>query len=135
MKHVTWIALAMAMLLVFTQGCHLGQPDSSAKILMMKIEVNTFDPPAKVTVRNGAEISRVEEWLKKVLPAQLPPEDIGNVIPWCTITIFEDTPRNQSPRTVSIYAKRDRVTGYELLTPQQRAALLDILNLKEPRSN
>ena len=128
------IALAAAMVFGCRKGGHHGQPESLARVFMIKIEISTFDPPANITVKNASEISRIQEWLKEVLPGQLPPEQIGNVIPWCTITLFEDAAGNQTPRTVSIYSKRDRATGFELVTPQQRAALLDILHLKEPRS-
>jgi hypothetical protein len=134
MKPLLWIALSAAMLLGCRGGGHHGQPESLTKVFMMKIEISTFDPPASVTVRNASEISRIQEWLKEVLPDQLPPEQVGNVIPWCTITVFEDAAGNQAPRTVLIYSKRDRATGFELLTSQQRAALLDIIHLKEPRS-
>lgn len=96
---------------------------------MMTIQINAFEPPVTVKVKDASEIAQVEEWLKQVLPSQPPPEKIGDVMPWCNITVFEGSEGSEHSRTILIYSTRDRTTGFQLLSEKQRETLLEILHL------
>jgi hypothetical protein len=38
---------------------------------------------------NPDVVARVQEWVRQVSHTQPPPEEIGSVSPWCTITVWE----------------------------------------------
>ena len=85
---------------------------------------------------NIAEVAKLQECLKEVEPTQLPPTQLGNVVPWCTITFFRVEGGTSKPlQTNWIYAIRDRTTAHELLSIEQRQKLLDIFGLEDDFKN
>jgi hypothetical protein len=80
---------------------------------------------------NVGQLQKLQEWVEEVKPTQPPPEKIGAVVPWCTITFCVTANGKSIPiATNSIYAIRDRSTEYRLLTGEQRQRLLDIFGQK-----
>jgi hypothetical protein len=116
-------------------GClPVPQPESQVQPNKTQSAVVEFYcvPPKSFYVTNEVQVVRVKGWLREVLPTQLPPEEMGSVVPFCTVTIFQDLGGVRRPiASNDVYRVRDATTHFRLLTVKQCQELLDILGINE----
>ena len=124
--NATWLLITAV--LVFTSCRPLESMNRSNRSLESAV-VTVLLPVGSQTIRttNRTTIKMIQEWLTEVRATQLPPEQIGAVIPWCTIIFYEGSHDRPPASTNLVYAIRDRTTRHELLTKEQRQKLLSIL--------
>jgi hypothetical protein len=91
--------------------------------------VTVLQPGCSKTVQttNREHIKMIQAWLQEVKPTQLPPEKIGAVGPWCTVTLYAGS---NAISTNLVFAFDGRTTRRELLTDEQRQKLLNIIGQK-----
>jgi hypothetical protein len=100
---------------------------------ILVVTLYDYDEPIDLAVTNRLAVSRVQKWLDDIKPTQPPPEQLGDVQPWCIVRFIQSSWGNDAwnPKTVWVYRTRDS-TGFQLLSRKQRAQLLHILHVKEP---
>jgi len=105
--------------------------DKPIKASMAQVTIMRVPGSKTFETTNTMDIARLQEWLSEIQPTQLPPNQLGNVGPWCTMIFFEDPGTGNSIVTNLVFAIRDGTTRHRLLTTEQRQKLLDIFDLQD----
>lgn len=98
--------------------------------LLVVVEFHLPSQEAKVERAELAVVNKVKEWLAGVTLRQPKDDELGAVMPWCTISFFDVScgVRKKISET-AVYLYRDSTEARPLLSDSEIRALRDILGM------